>query len=88
MENMEIEKVVEEVVENVQEIIPAPTQSKNGISLGEAAGTAAVVYCICEGVKYAVGKVRNANRKRKARKLLEEDVMTADIVIDENDPVQ
>ena len=89
MENVqEIEKVVEEVVENVQEIIPTPAvNEKVGVTAAKAAGIAALVYTAFEGGKWALGKIRKAASKRKEKKdavrVEEVDVATVQCVIDD-----
>lgn len=87
MENMEIEKVVEEVVENVQEVIPTPTVNNTGVTAAKAAGIAALVYGAIEGGKWAIGKIGKAIKKHKAKKAVvkveEVDVETVQCVIDD-----
>ena len=84
MENMEIENVVEEVMENVQEVLPTPTADNAGMNMVKVAGVAALVYGAIEGGKWLVGKVCKGIEKHKAKKKAkDEDVMEAKLVIDE-----
>lgn len=86
MENMEIENVVEEVIENVQEVLPTPVADNAGMTMAKTVGVAAVVYGAFEGGKWAIGKIRNWAKKRKAKKESKgEDVMEAKLVIDEDE---
>lgn len=91
MENVqEIEKVVEEVVENVQEIIPTPATSNNtGMTLAKSAGVAALVYVAFECGKRAISKLRDKTKKNKEKKVAakidELDVATVQCVIDDEE---
>lgn len=67
MENMNIENVVEEVVENIEETMPAPVQ-KNGVSMGGAVVAALVTYGAIEGIKWAGGKIGKLMKNRKSKK--------------------
>lgn len=86
MENMEIENVVEEVMENVQEVLPTPVTENAGMTLAKTAGVAALVYTAFEGGKWVLGKIHKKAQERKAKKeRKDEDVMDAELVIDEDE---
>lgn len=87
MENMNIENVVEEVVEKVEETMPAPVQ-KNGVSMGGAVIAALITYGAIEGVKWAGGKIGKLFKNRKSKKtkvVKEEDFETPLPEIDEEE---